>query len=165
VKKILWDIIMFEMLKLAQIRKKFPFVSVVEMLMSVLRTCHWTPLIIRRLEFWFWNSVSLRCVVIFSCHVRWSLAMGNCFPVFTGESCVYFEAHSHSLERHLLSTSCPSVCPHVPAWLPLDKFHWCLVRGTSVKIWPENSKFCCNRPKISDILHEELSTFLLLLAE
>ena len=61
-------------------------------------------------------------------------------------------------EKCLLASSCLSVCPHVPARLPLDgcmKFDI----GDLHENLSRNSKFGQNEPKISCTLHGDTSVF------
>lgn len=60
----------------------------------------------------------------------------------------------HSLKRRLLALS----CPHVPGWLPLDRFLWNLILGICMKICWETLNLVETRKKLYTS-YENLWTF------
>jgi hypothetical protein len=69
---------------------------------------------------------------------------------------IIVEARSHSREKRLLPSFCPSVCAHVSMRHPIDGFPWNFRLGTSWK-YVEKSKLSYNQTKISGTLHEDLN--------
>ena len=65
---------------------------------------------------------------------------------------------SYSRKRRPCSSVSPSICSHVSAWLPLDRFPWNLMLLTSYENPSRSCKFSYKRTEISGTLHEGTST-------